>query len=46
MRIGAYSVALVVAHAVGQSVITSFHLVTGQLQVLVGINVDVVWMVH
>jgi hypothetical protein len=39
-------VTFVVAHAVGQSVITSFHPVTGQLLVFVGINVDVVWMVH
>jgi hypothetical protein len=36
-----HSVALVVAHVVGQYVITSFRPVTGQLQVLVGIIVDV-----
>jgi hypothetical protein len=34
-----HSVTLVVAHAAGQSVITIFHLVTGQLQVF-GIIVD------
>jgi hypothetical protein len=31
----------VVAWAVGQFVITSFNLVTGQLQVLAGISVDI-----
>jgi hypothetical protein len=34
-------VTLLVAHRVGQAVIPSFHLVTGQLQVLAGIIVDV-----
>jgi hypothetical protein len=33
-------VALVVSHAVGQSVVSSFHLVTGQLQALAGIILD------
>jgi hypothetical protein len=37
-----HSVTRVVAHTVGQSVIMSFHLVTGHLQVLAGITVDVV----
>jgi hypothetical protein len=37
-----HSVALVVAHAVGQSVIMSFQPVTGQRQVLAAIIVDVV----
>jgi hypothetical protein len=36
-----HSVTLVVARTVGQSVVMSFHPVTGQLQVLVGIIVDV-----
>jgi hypothetical protein len=35
-------VALVVACTVGQSVVVSFHPVTGQLQVLADIIVDVV----
>jgi hypothetical protein len=39
-------VALVEAHAEGQSVITSFRPVTGQLQMLAGIIVNVVYMVH
>jgi hypothetical protein len=39
-------VALVIADAVDQSVVTSFHPVTGQLQVLAGIIVNVVQMVH
>jgi hypothetical protein len=34
------------SRAVGQSVVASFHAVTGQFQVLVGIIVDVVQMVH
>jgi small neutral amino acid transporter SnatA (MarC family) len=34
-------VVIMVAYAVGQFVITSFHLSTGQLQVLAGIIVDV-----
>jgi hypothetical protein len=34
-------VALMVACTVGQSVVMSFHLVTGKLQVLVGIIVEV-----
>jgi hypothetical protein len=47
MKIGAWAiephfVALMVACAVGQPVVTSFHPVTGQLQVLAGIIVEVV----
>jgi hypothetical protein len=36
-----YSVALVVPHAAGQSVVTSFQSVNGRLQVLAGITEDV-----
>jgi hypothetical protein len=40
-----YFLTLVVACATGQSIIMSLHLVTGKLQVLMAITVDVVWMV-
>jgi hypothetical protein len=35
-------VAIMVTHAAGQSVVMSFHLITGQLQVFAGIIVYVV----
>jgi hypothetical protein len=35
-----------VAHRAGQAVVLSFHLVTGQLQVLAGITVDVVYILN
>jgi hypothetical protein len=41
-----YIVTSVVAHAIGQSLIKSFHPVTGQLHVLENIMVDVMQMVH
>jgi hypothetical protein len=39
-------IALLVARIFGHTVVPNFHLVTGHLQVLAGINVDVVQMVH
>jgi hypothetical protein len=41
-----HSITLVVTCTVGQSIVMSFHWVTGQLQVLAGIIVHVVYMVH
>lgn len=38
--------ALLVAHRVGQAAVPSFHLVTGQIQVLADITVDIMQMFH